>query len=69
MRYYVFWALFGYILNLEVTAPFDSDNVAVCFRGNRAGVSTRGGHTANNFTHSSRNNTKEEAQVIIGKRD
>jgi hypothetical protein len=46
MRFYISWALFGYISNLEIIVPFDSDNVAVCFRRNRAGVtkfSTRGG--------------------------
>lgn len=46
MKYHIFWALFGCISNLEIIVPFDSDDVAVCFRRNMVGVtnsSTRGG--------------------------
>jgi hypothetical protein len=35
----MFWALFGHTSDLEIIVPFDSEDVAVCFRrGDRVEV-------------------------------
>jgi hypothetical protein len=44
----MFQALFGYISDLEIIVPFDSEDVAICFRRDGLEVtnfSTRGGYT------------------------